>query len=167
MAITTLPELFLDSVRNRPRDDCFQRYDRTLGFVPVSSGEARDRIHRLARGLRALGIAKGDRVAILAENRLEWALADLAIICNGAVSVPMHSILLADTVDYGALTDLVASTLENEQYTLLERMAERVAELVLADERVTEVGVRATKLRPPVPHHLTSSGVSIRRRPPS
>jgi long-chain acyl-CoA synthetase len=100
MAITTLPELFLDSVRNRPRDDCFQRYDRSLGFVPVSSSKARDRIHRLARGLRALGIAKGDRVAILAENRLEWALADLAIICNGAVSVPMHSILLADTVDY-------------------------------------------------------------------
>ncbi len=100
MEYQTLPELFIDAVRNRPRDDCFQAYDRDQGFVPMSSHEARDRVLRLARGLQALGIEPGDRVAILSENRVEWALADLAITCAGAVSVPIHSILLSDTIDY-------------------------------------------------------------------
>ena len=100
MELQTLPELFVDAVRNRPRDDCFQAYDRQQGFIPMSSREARDRVLALVRGLRTLGVGRGDRVAILAENRVEWALADLAIVCSGAVSVPMHSILLADTVEY-------------------------------------------------------------------
>ncbi|HOX26615.1 MAG TPA: long-chain fatty acid--CoA ligase [Candidatus Krumholzibacteria bacterium] len=96
----TLPDLFTDAVENRRRADCFQRYDRDRGFVPVASEEARDRVARLARGLRALGVERGDRVVILAENRVEWALADLAVLCRGAVSVPLHAVLLADTIDY-------------------------------------------------------------------
>ncbi|MDH3708053.1 MAG: dihydroneopterin aldolase, partial [Acidimicrobiia bacterium] len=70
---------------------------------------------------------------------------------------------LADTVDYGAVTDTIATTIEREQFTLLERLAQRVAELVLADERIDAVDVTAHKLRPPVPHHLGRSGVRIHR----
>jgi len=100
MSLQTLPDLFVDAVRNRPRRDCFQRYDRQLGFVPVASQEAHDRVVRLVRGLQALGVRAGDRAVILAENRVEWALVDLAILCAGAVSVPLHAILLADTIEY-------------------------------------------------------------------
>ena len=96
----TLPVLFVEAVREHPREDCFQIYDRRHGFRPLSSLEARDRVLRLTRGLRALGIKRGDRVAILSENRVEWALIDLAILCHGAVSVPLHAILLPDTVEF-------------------------------------------------------------------
>jgi long-chain acyl-CoA synthetase len=45
-------------------------------------------VRRLARGLQALGVAPGDRVALVAENRPEWAIADLAIMAAGGISVP-------------------------------------------------------------------------------
>ncbi len=44
----------------------------------------------LAAGLRAIGVAPGDRVAIVSENRPEWAIADLAVMAAGAISVPTY-----------------------------------------------------------------------------
>jgi long-chain acyl-CoA synthetase len=45
-------------------------------------------VRRLARGLRRLGVARGDRVALVGENRPEWIIADLAIMSAGAITVP-------------------------------------------------------------------------------
>jgi long-chain acyl-CoA synthetase len=53
--------------------------------------EARDAVERLARGLIALGVAPGDRVGLVAENRPEWVIADLAIMAAGAISVPAYT----------------------------------------------------------------------------
>ena len=50
--------------------------------------EARTRVAALARGLKSLGLVRGDRVGLVAENRPEWILADLAILAAGGVSVP-------------------------------------------------------------------------------
>jgi long-chain acyl-CoA synthetase len=50
---------------------------------------ARDARH-LAQGLRGLGVGRGDRVALVAENRPEWVVADLAIMSAGAVTVPAY-----------------------------------------------------------------------------
>ena len=49
---------------------------------------------------------------------------------------------------------------------LLERLAERIAEAVLAHDGVQEVTVAVRKLRPPVPQQLATSGVRITRRRP-
>ncbi len=51
-------------------------------------------------GLLALGIQKGDRVAILSENRPEWAIADFGILAAGAITVPLFSTLTAAQVGY-------------------------------------------------------------------
>src|SRR5215467_3553888 len=50
---------------------------------------ARD-VRRLALGLRSLGIARGERVGLVGENRPEWVIADLAIMSAGAVTVPAY-----------------------------------------------------------------------------
>jgi dihydroneopterin aldolase/2-amino-4-hydroxy-6-hydroxymethyldihydropteridine diphosphokinase len=71
---------------------------------------------------------------------------------------------LADTVDYGELTRRAAAVVATERWRLLERIATRVADEVLAaDERVDAVTVAVRKLRPPVPD-LGSAGVRITRR---
>jgi dihydroneopterin aldolase len=70
---------------------------------------------------------------------------------------------LADTVDYGAICARVAETATGERFALLERLAARVADVVLADDRVRGVTVSARKLRPPVPQQLATSGVRITR----
>ena len=51
-------------------------------------------------GLRALGVGKGDTVAILSENRPEWAFADLATLCAGAADATIYATLTAPQVQY-------------------------------------------------------------------
>jgi long-chain acyl-CoA synthetase len=60
-------------------------------YRPISWQEVARQVRHLARGLRALGIERGDRVALVAENRPEWMIADLAIIAAGAITVPAYT----------------------------------------------------------------------------
>ncbi len=71
---------------------------------------------------------------------------------------------LDDTVDYGAVCELVERLITTERFRLLERLAERIAELILSDDRVVGVTVSVRKLRPPVAQVLATSGVRITRR---
>lgn len=61
------------------------------GWVSTSWREAAQQVAALAEGLRAIGIKPGDRVALVSENRPEWAVADLGIMAAGAVSVPTYT----------------------------------------------------------------------------
>jgi len=60
-------------------------------WAALTWGETAQRVRHLARGLNALGIQAGDRVALIAENRPEWAIADLAIMASGAITVPAYT----------------------------------------------------------------------------
>jgi 7,8-dihydroneopterin aldolase/epimerase/oxygenase len=71
---------------------------------------------------------------------------------------------LADTVHYGAVCDAVVETVGAGHVALLERLAELVAQAVLAiDPRIVAVDLAVRKLRPPVPHDLATSGVHVVR----
>ena len=94
MAITTLVELYRTAFRDQP----------PAGRIPLQGGGRLARrflgrraahVERFAAALSARGIAPGDRVAILSENRYEWAIADLAILAAGAVTVPIYPTLTA------------------------------------------------------------------------
>ena len=74
---------------------------------------------------------------------------------------------LADTIDYGDVTRELAHVVRHERHQLLERLAARLVEVCLADERVKEVTVEVTKLRPPVPEALESASVRITRSRPT
>ncbi len=63
---------------------------------PTTWREAADRAGALAKALGARGIAKGDRVMLVAENRPEWAIADLAIMTAGAITVPAYTTATAE-----------------------------------------------------------------------
>lgn len=71
---------------------------------------------------------------------------------------------LDDTVDYAAIAADVERVLTTERFVLLERLAQRLTEVVLIDERVQAVTVAVRKLRPPVPQQLDTTGVRITRR---
>ncbi|HEY6533100.1 MAG TPA: dihydroneopterin aldolase [Acidimicrobiales bacterium] len=70
---------------------------------------------------------------------------------------------LDDTLDYGAITEQVERVVTSGTPMLLERLAEAIAETVLADERALVVTVAVRKLRPPVPQVMGTSGVRITR----
>ena len=77
--------------------------------------------------------------------------------------VATESDVLADTVDYGQVLERIEMVTEGEAFQLFERMAARVAEAVLQDDRVRSVTVEVRKLRPPVPQDLASSGIRLTR----
>lgn len=60
-------------------------------WVPRSWAEVRADVLDLAAGLHALGLQPGDRVMLVSENRPEWAIADLAVMCAGGVTVPAYT----------------------------------------------------------------------------
>ncbi len=70
------------------------------GWCEVSWAEADGRVRAYANGLLARGIRKGDRVALLAQNSLDWALLDFALAQVGAVGVPVYANSSANDVGY-------------------------------------------------------------------
>ena len=69
-------------------------------YQDISYATLAERIERFCLGLIELGLQKGDRVALLSENRPEWAITDLAILAGGGVTVPMFSTLTSAQVEY-------------------------------------------------------------------
>src|SRR5271155_2228722 len=85
----SLPAMFLaqaDRLRGKP----FLWAKQGGRYQSISWVEAARDVHRLALGLRSLGIGRGERVALVSENRPEWIIADLAIMAAGAVTVPAY-----------------------------------------------------------------------------
>lgn len=77
---------------------------------------------------------------------------------------------LDDTVDYGTLINTLSQVMGDERYQLLERAATRVTEIVFESgggPGVSAVTASIHKLRPPVPSHVTSTGVRVHRRRPT
>lgn len=69
-------------------------------YAPISSRELDRRVINLHLALRAAGIGRGDKCALLSENRWEWAAADFAMMTAGIVSVPIYPTLPAEQVRY-------------------------------------------------------------------
>ena len=74
--------------------------ERTENWLSLSWEEYRSLVESLAAGLQSVGVRKGDRVAILATTRIEWAALDLAILGLGAVTVPIYPSSTADDVAF-------------------------------------------------------------------
>ncbi len=85
----SLPAMFFEVAQQRAARP-FLWAKRDGKYHPLSWEKAADSVRRLARGLAALGIEPGDRVALVSENRPEWVVADLAIMAAGAVTVPAY-----------------------------------------------------------------------------
>ncbi len=84
-----LPAMFFDVVE-QVGDRPLLWAKRDGEWVSVSGAEAARQVAGLAGFLGAIGIGRGDRVMLVAENRPEWAIADLAIMAAGAISVPAY-----------------------------------------------------------------------------
>jgi long-chain acyl-CoA synthetase len=91
MSITTLNDIFFAIVDRAHERVMMHR--QAIQWVPISSQELYRQVAGVSQALERWGIGKGDRVAILSENRPEWAIADFACQLLGIVSVPIYSTL--------------------------------------------------------------------------
>lgn len=95
----TIPKIFFQGVDTHNRSDAL-RYKENGQWHTISHREAETRVTRLAAALERMGIQRGDRVALLSENRPEWALADYAVLGLGAMDVPVYPTLPANQIAY-------------------------------------------------------------------
>lgn len=97
---STLTDLFFEAVDRFGAAAAFQRFESENSVVDISYDEALDIVRKVSAGLSSRGIERGDRVAILSENRPEWALADYAGLCSGVIVVPIYPTLTASQLTY-------------------------------------------------------------------
>jgi long-chain acyl-CoA synthetase len=113
-------------------------------WAPISSEEFYHRVVGVAGALQKWGIARGDRIAILSENRPDWVIADFASLLLGAVTVPIYSTLTAEQTAY-ILRDSGARVIFFSTETALQKVlsvrAQTPLEKVVVMDAVTAANV--------------------------
>jgi len=95
--LSTINDLFLRvSAAANARAILWQ--DEFNNWQPLSSDQIYCRVHQLAEAFLSWGAKKGDRIALISENRWEWVVTDFAILSIGAVNVPIYPTLTGDQI---------------------------------------------------------------------
>ncbi|MBA3441538.1 MAG: long-chain fatty acid--CoA ligase [Pyrinomonadaceae bacterium] len=95
----TLVEMFERSLRLHNRPDLLN-YKQNEAWHAISSHEFMTRVRCVARGLYALGLGRGDRVAVLSGNCPAWTIADAGAMLAGAINVPIYTTQTPEQVCY-------------------------------------------------------------------
>ena len=97
-SVSTLPGMLLHSADQHRKSDAF-KFKRNGQWINVATDEFLLQVEELSFALLALGVKPGDRLAIMSENRPEWAAADYAGLSIGASIVPIYPTLAAPQVE--------------------------------------------------------------------
>ncbi len=142
MEINTLADIFFASIAHDVERHVM--FKRGSEWQVISSRQLYGHVATLARVLKQWGIHKGDRVAILSENRPEWMIADFACVTTGIIDVPIYATLTADQTLYllqnsGARVIFV-STLEQLRKIQAIREQTSLEKIVVMDD-ISEINV--------------------------
>ena len=97
--IDTLPKAFLDRAQKKPRRTAM-RWKRLGIWRDITWSEYLEKVKRVALGLHALGVRRGDHVAIIGENKPEWLYCAFGAMCSGAVYVGIYTTSPAKECEY-------------------------------------------------------------------
>ena len=144
----TLISMFEDAVQQYGNKPALAHKPRGGTYQDISYTEFGASVDAFSKGLNALGVQKGDRIAILSENRPEWAISDFGILKAGAVNVPMFSTLTAAQVGYilkdsGAKIICVSTEKQLEKVTSIRDEVPTLEQVIIFDaiEGETQAGV--------------------------
>ena len=96
-SISTINDLFSRiAAAGNPRAVLWQ--DEFGHWLPISGNQIYQRVHALAEAFLSWGAQKGDRIALIGENRWEWAVTDFASLGIGAANVPIYPTLTGEQI---------------------------------------------------------------------
>jgi len=144
---TTINQIFYEAIDRFGSQEAL-RHKRDGRWQGLSYRDVELRVAHVAALLRGWGLEPGDRVALLSENRPEWAIVDYAALALGLVVVPIYPTLPADQVafilrDSGAKVLFVSTAAQLGKLSGLEKECPEVAHLMMFD--------------PPAPGSMTAS----------
>ena len=130
--------MFEDAVQQYGNKPALAHKPRGGTYQDISYSEFGASVDAFSKGLSALGVQKGDRIAILSENRPEWAISDFGILKAGAVNVPMFSTLTAAQVGYilkdsGAKIICVSTEKQLEKVTSIRDEVPTLEQVIIFD----------------------------------
>jgi long-chain acyl-CoA synthetase len=116
---------------------CVLQYRVSDSWNTISARELYQNVASVARTLKSWGIGYGDRVAILSENRPEWAIADFASLSLGIITVPIYPTLTPEQIAYiledsGARVVFVSSDVQLQKVTAVQNQTD-VERFVIMD----------------------------------
>ena len=137
MNLRTLNDVFFNLVQRNSNQVMLTRANGV--WKPISALQLRSWVYATTRQLRSWGIAKGDRVAILSENRPEWAIADFACLLLGAVDVPIYPTQTAEQClhvlqNSGARIAFVSTRKQYDKLAEIRREAGLESVVIMDDE---------------------------------
>ena len=148
MTLRTLKDILL-TVRQSRRDRVMLQKG-VSGWAPISASEVYRGVVGVARALESWGIRKGDRVAILSENRSEWTITDFAVLALGAITVPIYSSQTAEQTafvlrDSGTRVIAVSTRSQLEKVLSVQRNTP-VERIIVMDPAETAQAVQMREL---------------------
>ena len=137
----TLVDLFEESVRLYPNNTFLLEKTRKV-FEPTTYTQVKDQVYRLGAGLQALGVKKGDTMALLSEGRNLWIIGELSMFYAGAVNVPL-SIKLEESNDllfrllHGDVKFIMVSGTQLKKIRLIKDRLTEVQKIIVFDPQDT------------------------------
>jgi long-chain acyl-CoA synthetase len=116
-------------------------------WQPISSNQMYQRVRALAEAFLAWGAKKGDRIALIGENRWEWAVTDFASLAIGAANVPIYPTLTGEQVaalvrDAGCRIAVVSNRLQFDKLNAVRSQTE-LERIVIMDSAAPPEGAIA------------------------
>ncbi|WP_405002671.1 AMP-dependent synthetase/ligase [Georgenia subflava] len=149
----SIPKILAGRLGRAPEETIFERQS-ALGssFVPVTTRIFAEEVRAVAKGLVALGVAAGDRVAIMSQTSYEWSVLDFAAWSAGAVPVPVYETSSAEQVEWivsdAGVKILFAET--RAQAALAEPLVEKLPDLqkvlVIDEFALSQVAAEGTEV---------------------
>lgn len=135
----TLVDLFEASVKKYP-NNTFLLEKTGKKFEPTTYMQVKEQVYRLGAGLQALGVKKGDTMALLSEGRNMWVIGELAMFYAGAVNVPL-SIKLEESNDllfrliHGDVKYVMVSGTQLKKVRAIKEKLQMVEKIIIFDKQ--------------------------------
>ncbi len=134
----TLVDLFEESVRLYP-NNTFLLEKTNKKFEPTTYADVKTQVYRLGAGLQAIGVQKGDSMALLSEGRNAWIIGELAMFYAGAMNVPL-SIKLEESNDllfrlvHGDVKYIMVSRTQLKKVRAIKDQLPNVKNIIVLDD---------------------------------
>lgn len=133
----TLVDLFEDSVK-KYSNNTFLLEKTGKEFQPTTYAQVKEQVYQLGAGLQALGVKKGDNMALLSEGRNLWVIGELSMFYAGAVNVPL-SIKLEESNDllfrlvHGDVKFMMVSATQLKKIRLIKEQLTMIEKIIVFD----------------------------------
>jgi long-chain acyl-CoA synthetase len=134
----TLTQLFFMATDRRDEREVAMRAYRGGNWSAITLGEFRSQVREASLGLRQLGLGPGDRVALLSENRPEWAIIDYACLTARCADVPVYPTLPAGQIEYilrdsGAVAICVSTKAQFDKFDSIRQRLPGLRHIIVFD----------------------------------